>query len=95
MVYGALMAISILGLVIAWLPIWMGYLLVKAANKAKVATAYGDQYALEESLQHIGNYFIINGIIIIIAILAMLFLATAMLFFGLSFDTSAFEGILT
>lgn len=71
-VYGAFIALSIVGIVIAWLPIWMGYLLVKAAAKLKTATTSGDRHAFQESLQNISNYFIINGIVVAFSILAVL-----------------------
>lgn len=94
-VYGAFIALSIVGIVIAWLPIWMGYLLVKAAAKLKTATTYGDRHAFQESLQNISNYFIINGIVVAFSILAVIVMVIAILFLGFSLDPETFESILS
>ncbi|MCE1201120.1 MAG: DUF5362 domain-containing protein [Bacteroidia bacterium] len=94
-IYGVMTAMSIIGIIVAWLPIWMGYLLVKAASKAKTATSYGDRYALEEAMQNIGNYFIINGIVLIILLLASLAVLAAIFMFGFNFDPETFESILS
>lgn len=94
-IYGVMTAFSIIGIIVAWLPIWMGYLLVKAAGKAKTATTYGDRYALEEAMQNIGNYFIINGIVLIILLLASFAILAAIFIFGFSFDPETFESILS
>lgn len=94
-VYGVITALSIVGLVVAWLPFWMGLLLLKAAGKARAATAYGDKYAFEESLQNIANYFIISGITILLIILALAILLTSIIFFGFSLDPESFESILS
>jgi hypothetical protein len=93
--YGALLALSIVGLLVAWIPIWMGILLVKAANKSTFATNYGDAVAFQESLLNLGNYFIINGIIVLLSIFVVFALAIAILFLGLSFDPEIFDGILS
>ncbi|MBK9292507.1 MAG: hypothetical protein IPM52_12915 [Bacteroidetes bacterium] len=95
MAYGVFLALSLVGLLIAWLPFWMGYLLNRAASKAKSATAYGDRYALQESLMNIGNYFIINGIVVIFSMLAVLVMLIILAILGFSLDPETFESILS
>ncbi len=65
-VYGVLIALSIVGILIAWLPIWLGVLLVKSSNNARTAYLQGDKYAFIASLRNIGSYFTIYGVITLI-----------------------------
>jgi len=60
---------TLVGIVVCWLPIWMGILLFKAASMVEVAQANGDKVQLLESLKKIKTYFIINGILMLIALI--------------------------
>lgn len=86
MIYGGMVALSIVGLIIAWLPIWMGILLFRAANRANNATRTGDKHQLNSSLQNINNYFTINGILLIISILIATLIMALMIFTGFAFE---------
>jgi len=77
-IYGLLGVISIIGIVVAWLPIWMGLLLFQSASRAQTAYASGDEAALIDSLGKIRTYFTITGVITMLGLLLMI----AMLFFG-------------
>jgi len=74
---GALYAISIFGIIIAWLPIWMGVLLFQSANAIESAYLAGDRNAMTRSLAKLKTYFVIMGVLtligIIITVLAMFF----------------------
>jgi hypothetical protein len=73
-IWGALSAITVVGLVIAWLPIWQGILLFKAATAAENAQITGDKGQLMLSLQQFKTFFMIMGITIIVSIgLAVIF----------------------
>lgn len=63
---GVLMIFTLLGIVLCWLPIWLGVLLFKAASLAETAQLGGQKQALVESLSNIKMYFVINGILTLI-----------------------------
>ena len=64
---GCLQALSIVGLVIAWLPIWMGVVLTKAGAKAGEYADKGDFASLEGMTGQLKTYFTISGVMIIIS----------------------------
>jgi hypothetical protein len=67
---GCLQALSIVGLVIAWLPIWMGIVLTKAGTKASEYANKGDFASLEGMTGQLKTYFTISGIMIIVSFAA-------------------------
>lgn len=82
-VYGILIALSIVGIVIAWLPIWLGVLMTRSANRANEAYYQGNQFALTESLRNLGSYFTINGVMLLISIIFILVLVIVLFSTGL------------
>ena len=64
---GCLQALTIFGLVIAWLPIWMGVVLTKAGSKAGEYADNGDLASLEGMIGQLKTYFTISGILIIVS----------------------------
>ncbi len=69
-VAGILQALTLFGILWAWLPIWMGVILNAAGNKAQVYVEKGDPQALVELTGKLKLYFIINGIMMIISLAA-------------------------
>lgn len=69
---GALQVLTIVGLIIAWLPIWTGVLLFQSASAAEQAYLGGSQDAMIRSLSKLKTYFIIMGILTLIAIILMI-----------------------
>jgi hypothetical protein len=67
-VYGVITALSIIGIIIAWLPIWMGVLTRKAAVQAQVAYAGGDEGAAIEATASLRTIFKVQGIILLIGL---------------------------
>jgi hypothetical protein len=67
-VVGGVYAITIIGLLVAWLPIWMGYLLWKSAAAAEAANVTGNENDAIESLGRLKTLFTIQGILAIISI---------------------------
>ncbi len=65
---GALTALSIAGIIIAWLPIWMGVVLYQAGNLASSAFLSKDENKFLEAISKIRLYFIIAGITLIVGI---------------------------
>lgn len=86
-IYGVLVALSIVGIIIAWLPIWMGVLLIRSAQNAARATALGEKNDLITALQQLNNYFTINGILLIIMLLISLMFVLAFVLLGLSVES--------
>ena len=74
---GIIYAITIIGLIVAWLPIWIGVLLFQSANAAERAYETASEYELHHSLSKLKTYFIIMGVLtllgIIISIMAFFF----------------------
>mgnify|MGYP006287007767 CR=1 FL=1 len=68
-IYGVITIFSVVGIIICWLPIWMGVLLFKAGNKIEEARAMGDKYQLLESLDKLKTYFVITGVLTLIGII--------------------------
>ena len=60
---GALTALSLVGIIIAWLPIWLGVLLIQAGNRASNAQIQNDPEELVPMMEKLRLYFILQGII--------------------------------
>lgn len=67
-IYGALVACSIIGIIFAWLPIWLGILLFSAGSKIDAAYQAGSKADLVVSLGKLKTFFTIYGIMAIIGI---------------------------
>jgi len=65
---GVLTALTIVGLLFAWLPIWLGILTRKAAVQAQVAYASGDENAAIASTDSLRTIFKIQGILLLIGL---------------------------
>lgn len=83
-VVGALQAITIVGIVFAWLPIWIGILLTQAAKFAEKFSAMKDVSALHQMLTKLRLFFLIQGIMIIIGIVASIIVIIVYVIFGLA-----------
>jgi hypothetical protein len=70
-----------LGLIFAWLPIWMGVLLMQSASAVERAYASGDEGQLVLSLSKIKTYFIITGVLLLVGLIASVFF---IMLFGLA-----------
>jgi len=66
---GILAAFTIVGIIICWLPIWLGILLFKAGSAAEGAQLSGDKTKLLESLTRLKTYFVINGVLALIGVI--------------------------
>jgi len=72
---GALQALSLVGIVIAWLPIWMGVVLTQAGGRAQGYLDRNDTQAMAEFTGKLKTYFVINGILLIVS-MALSIIAT-------------------
>jgi hypothetical protein len=81
---GILAALTLIGIVFAWLPIWMGVLLYQAASAVERSQVSGETKALTQSLEKLKLYFTISGVMAVIglaaAVLAMTFGALGAIF---------------
>ena len=84
--YGAVMVITIVGIVLCWLPIWIGILLIRSAGSLEVAQISGDKFQLIEAMRRLKTYFTIYGVLAILGLIAMVI---AMIVGGASVFTSA------
>lgn len=66
---GAMYAITIVGIIVAWLPIWIGILLFQSANAVGQAYESDNKAALKVALAKLKTYFIIMGILTLIGVI--------------------------
>ncbi len=65
-------ALSIVGILFAWLPIWMGVLMYQAGSNIESAAQVGDKFGFMRSLSSLKTYFVLQGVLTLLAILLML-----------------------
>lgn len=66
--YGVLMAITIVGLIVAWIPIWAGVVLMQAAGASSRAYENGDALEMRQAMAKLKTYFTIFGVLMLIGI---------------------------
>ncbi len=66
---GALQALTIVGIIFAWLPIWMGILLLQAGKFAEAFAKETDPIKLSEMVQKLRVYFTIQGILMLVSLI--------------------------
>lgn len=86
-IIGILYALTIVGILVAWIPIWMGILLLQAGNKIDEATIHNNPTALVEMMAKIRVYFTIQGILLLISVAGVIFLLVA----GISISSIIFS----
>lgn len=83
-IYGIFTALTLVGILIAWLPIWLGVLLMKTASRIENAHTLGDRYAMIGAQETISRFFSIYGVLALIgiilgAVFSAVFFATGMM----------------
>ena len=68
---GVVQALTIVGILYAWLPIWMGVLMFQAGSSIDPAGQFGDKFAFLRSLSSLKTYFILQGVLTLIGIILM------------------------
>ena len=61
-VSGVGLALTVMGLLVAWLPIWMGVVLFKAAGHTRRAVEESDPASLRAALDQLRTFFVLGGI---------------------------------
>jgi len=82
---GVMLAITGVGLLICWLPIWLGVILFQAAGDAEMASK-GAAAKLLDYVQKVNRFFLIQGILallILVLSLIMVFVFGMAVFWGL------------
>lgn len=69
---GVMVALSIAGIVVAWLPIWMGILMFQAGSSIDSAGQFGDRFSFLRSMGSLKTYFVLQGVLTLIGILLVL-----------------------
>lgn len=75
------------GLIVAWLPIWMGVLLLQSGGALERAQTAGDEASMRLALGRLRTYFVIQGVLVVISI------ALVVLAFALGLGTAIFAGM--
>lgn len=79
-VLGVIYCLTIVGLIIGWLPIWMGVLLKGASEKLKLGFQAGNEADLHAASKNLGTYFVVLGILTLIAVVInLLYLAVVVI----------------
>ncbi|MFQ5652716.1 MAG: DUF5362 family protein [bacterium] len=65
---GVLTALTIVGILVAWLPIWMGVLLFQAGSQADRLVATKEPARLVKMLDKLRVYFMIQGVLVLITL---------------------------
>jgi len=68
-IYGVVSALTIVGILIAWLPIWLGVLLLRAAKNTNSAYYQGNKSAVLAALNNVGSFLTVYGVVALIGIL--------------------------
>ena len=68
---GVSMALTIVGIIVAWLPIWLGVLLFQSASAIEQAQATGDKAAMIQSMSKLKIFFVITGVLMLILLLSV------------------------
>jgi hypothetical protein len=68
MLNGILMVLSLWGILLCWLPFWLGLTLMSAAKNIRAAAEFNDQRLMRMALDKLGLYFKINGILIVLGL---------------------------
>ena len=56
-------ALSVVGIIFAWLPIWMGVLMFQAGSSIESAGQFGDKFAFLRSMGSLKTYFVLQGVL--------------------------------
>jgi hypothetical protein len=65
-IWGVILALSIVGLIVAWLPIWMGILLRRAADESVVANRTGHEANAVAATASLHTIFKVQGVILLV-----------------------------
>ena len=71
-IYGALTALSIVGIIIAWIPIWAGVVLMQAAGAVHRAYTTNEPQEAGYAMGKLRVYFTIFGVLTLLGLILMI-----------------------
>lgn len=97
LIYGVILGVSVIGLLVAWIPLWLGVLLLRAADNATAAAERNDIRALRDYITNISGFFKIAGVVFIVSFCSGLLFAFLAMFLasvsGTAFASAVKPGI--
>lgn len=72
--YGALITVTGVGILVAWVPVWIGILLLLVSRTIKTAYEKNDEQALIRSLARLKTIFTILGLSSVVLIISSIYL---------------------
>lgn len=84
MIFGGLYCLTIIGIVVGWLPILLGWLTHKAGTELGRYAESSDPHALESALGSLKTYYLIVGILLILYLVLVVLVALLYLIMGAS-----------
>jgi len=79
---GGLYCLSIVGIFAGWLPILLGYWILKSGENLALYAERGDMAALDLGLSQLRNYFLALGIVMILMVISLLLVILMYLIMG-------------
>lgn len=67
---GVISVLSVVGIIVAWIPIWLGILLIQSASRANSASSLNKPEELLLMLDKLRLYFAVQGIMLIVILAA-------------------------
>ncbi len=86
---GMLSALTVLGLLVAWLPIWAGVLMVKASGSLRKAHESEDETVIELAFTKLRSCVLVQGMLMLVSVSIAL---AVVLFFGGTMVAMMFSG---
>lgn len=81
---GVIQALTVVGIVVAWLPIWMGVQLTGAAADAETVVQRNDPAALASYHRRVGTFFTIQGVLAMLGLLVAIGVLVTIVTTGIS-----------
>ena len=85
---GVLYGLSIIGLIVAWLPVWLGILLFQAANHAEAGYVGDDQRSVLAAQWKVRKFFVVAGVSMLVYLVLMAVVGIVVILAGMG----AFSG---
>ena len=86
LVYCILAALTIVGLLIAWLPIWLGVMLLRVSSGVESAQINGNKESLLKAMNNLSTFFTIYGVLALVGIVLWVLVLVVFFATGLFFE---------
>lgn len=68
-IIGVIYCLTLVGALVGWLPIWMGVVIMKAAESARSAQYRGHQLDLEDALDRVAVFLKLQGVFLLVSLI--------------------------